>query len=370
MIKKLLKIKKIFRKLWGFGFFGAQLSFREQAYFTSRLSFLIGAEISLTRSLEMLLAQSRKEKEKKMLRNIISDVFKGDFLSTSLAHSRPKFNKLAVQIIKTGEMTGTLCANLQHVSNELKKRQLLWQKIIGALFYPLCIGVATIGVTGMITLYILPKITPIFSSLNAKLPLSTRILLGFHATIVEYGIYLVIMFLIIVFTTIFCFKKYDKFRIQFELLYLKIPLFGAMLQYYEVAQTFRTLGLLLKSNVPLKDALQNISFGCLGAVYKKEYLTLSEFVTQGMPMSRFLATKPALFPLMVSQMLSVGESSGNLVEVSIYISEYFERELDEIIKKLGSSLEPILMVVMGVIVGFVAISVITPIYEITQNIKK
>ncbi len=354
-------IKKIFSR---------NFSLHEQAYFASRLSFLVGAEISLVDALFMLRAQSQKIKERKMLDYLSADISKGNFLSTSLEKINPKFNSLAVQIIKTGEMTGTLGTNLQYVSDELKKRQLLLQKIIGALFYPLCIGVVTIGITGMITLYILPKITPIFSSLNAVLPMSTRILLFTHAVIMKYGIFLFVALILFISTVILFWKKSTRFRVFIESFILRIPIFGVMFKYYEITQTFRTLGLLLRSNLPLKEAVHNISVGCSGFIYKKEYEKLVESVSRGLPISRFVLAEPKLFPIMVGQMLSVGESSGNLIEVSLYISEYYERELDEIIKKLSSMLEPVLMVVMGVIVGFVAVSVISPIYEITQNIKR
>jgi type IV pilus assembly protein PilC len=347
-----------------------KISLNEQAYFASRLAFLVNAEIPMADSILMLRAQSKNKKEKDMLDKIYSDICNGSFLSKSLENIKPKFSNLSIQIIKTGEMTGNLGSNLVYVSQELKKRQILFQKIVGALFYPMCIGVATIGVTGMITLYILPKITPIFSSLKTSLPLSTKILISFHYFFTKYWWLVFIFFFLFFASFIFVWKKNEKFRLFIQNLYLKIPVFGQMFRYYEVIQTFRTLSLLLRSDVVLKDSIQIIYEGCSVDIYKKEYKTLSENVIKGLPMSVFLASNKKLFPIMVGQMISVGESSGNLIEVSSYISEYYERELDEIIKKLNSMLEPILMVVMGLVVGFVAISVITPIYQITQNIKR
>lgn len=350
--------------------FTRKISLREQAYFASRLAFLVGAEISLLDSLLMLRDQSKKNKEKKLINKIIDDVSQGSFLSNSLEKIKPRFSPLAIQIIRTGEMTGTLSTNLKYVSEELKKRQILFQKIISALFYPFCIGLSTIGVTSMITLYILPKIIPIFSSLKAKLPTSTRILISFHSIVTSHWIFILSIIFIFSFTFIILWKKYKNFRIRCEYVCLNVPIFGQMFRFYEITQAFRTLGLLLKSGVTLKDAIKNISNGSASDIYKKEYLLLSKSVSNGLPTSHFLAYKEILFPTMVSQMLSVGESSGNLIEVSLYISEYYERELDEIIKKLSSMLEPVLMIIMGVVVGFVAISVITPIYQITQNIKR
>lgn len=350
--------------------FAGKISLREQAYFVSRLAFLVGAEISLLDSLLMLRAQSKKKKEKNLINKMVEDISQGSFLSSGLEKIKPRFSTLAIQIIRTGEMTGTLSTNLKYVSEELKKRQVLFQKIIGALFYPLCIGFATIGVTGMITLYILPKITPIFSSLKAGLPMSTRILISFHSVITSYWIFILSGVFVLSFVCVVLWKKYESFRIRCEYICLKIPIFGQMFIFYEITQAFRTLSLLLKSGVTLKDAIKNVSNGSMADIYRREYLLLSESVSRGLPASHFLSYKETLFPTMVSQMLSVGESSGNLIEVSLYISEYYERELDEIIKKLSSMLEPVLMVVMGIIVGFVAISVITPIYQITQNIKR
>lgn len=347
-----------------------RVSLREQAYFASRLAFLVGAEIPLLDGLQMLYAQAKKKKEKNLINKIVENISQGSFLSSSLEKTKPRFNMFAIQIIRTGEMTGNLSANLRYVSEELKKRQILFQKIIGAFFYPLCIGFATVGVTGMITLYILPKITPIFSSLRAELPMSTRILISFHSLVKNYWV--IVLLVLLMFFTFFVilWKKSKPFKIAVQYLCLKIPIFGQIFRFYEMTQTFRALGLLLKSGVTLKDAIKNVSDGCCADIYRKEYLLLSQSVSRGLPISHFLAYKETLFPTMLSQMLSVGESSGNLVEVSTYISEYYERELDEIIKKLSSMLEPALMVIMGIVVGFVAISVIAPIYQITQNIKR
>jgi len=357
----LQNIKKIFPK---------KLSLKEQVYSTSRLAFLLSAHISLMDSLTMLRDQGKKKWEIKMFDDIISDISRGVFLGASLAAVEPRWNTFAVHIITTGEMTGTLTSNLQYVALELKKRQELKQKIIAALTYPLCIGVATIGVTGMITLYILPKITPIFISINSTLPLSTKILLFVHHSITHYGIYIVLLFVLCTAVIILFWKKYKIIRFGFVSFCLRLPLVGNMIRNYEMSQTFRTLHILLKTSMSLPQALIQVSLGCVACVYEREYMILSETVTKGMGLSTGLKDKESIFPVMVAHMVSVGESSGTIAEVSLYISEYYEKELDQTIKNLSSLLEPILMIVMGVVVGFVAISVISPIYEITQNIKR
>lgn len=346
------------------------LSLKEQAYIASRLSFLIGAEVSLLQALVMLRAQSKKKKEQHIFDTLIGDISRGVFLGTSLSRITPRFSALAVHVITTGEITGTLGASLKHVAEELKKRHVLITKIISALVYPACIGIATMGVSAMIILYILPKIIPVFSSLKATLPLSTQILLGIHYTLSHYALFIFLAFGVVFVVSLFIWKKYRGVRIWLVRITLSVPLCGTIIKRYEIAQTFRTLGTLLRNNISLDVALINVSRGCVAALYEDEYRRIAHEVTRGVRMSSMLSQRPHLFPAMVSDMVGVGESSGNSMEVSLYISEYFERELDEVIKNMSSVLEPILMVIMGLIVGFVAIAVITPIYEITQNIKK
>ncbi len=360
------KFKKIFvflRTLF------QKLSMREQAFVISRLAFLIGADISLIESLKMLREQAIQKKEKRALDFFITDVSRGIFLSSSIEKIHPPWNHFLISVIRTGEMTGTLYASLQYVAQELKKRQILVQKIIGALLYPFCIAVATVGVTGMIVLYILPKITPIFSSLGAALPFSTRMLLFVYRCVFGYGIYigcLVFLFIVLFF---YLWKKNIKFHRICERIFLRVPIVGTMIQYYEITQTFHMLNVLIKNSMSLEDSLSYVALSSVAIVYSDLYHVCAKNVAHGMRMSVSIR-ESKLFPPMVAQMLSVGESSGNIVEVSLYVSEYYEQQLDEIIKKLSSMLEPILMVILGVVVGFVAVSVISPIYEITQNIKR
>ena len=165
-------------------------------------------------------------------------------------------------------------------------------------------------------------------------------------------------------------KKYDKLKTQKEILLLKLPIIGIIIQNYNLANMCRTLGLLLKSGVSLGEATKIASDTSQNILYKKSLLEISGYTNRGKNISETICLQTHMFGDMLGQMISIGERSGNLPETFLYLSEFYENEFDDLTKNLSTSIEPFLMILMGLIVGFVAISVITPIYEITNTLNK
>ncbi len=350
--------------------FSVRLSMSEQTLFAKRLSFLIGAGVPLLESIHVLKEQSRSRRMTRMFDAIISDVSNGQFLSTSLAKFRNTFGSFAINIIKVGEMSGVLTQNLTHLAEELRKKNLLRKKVISALVYPIIVTVATLGVATLLTVYIFPKIMPIFSSLNVKLPWSTRVLLWFSTFLQHYGLWLLLGIVLFVIAVVIIRKTVPFVRMFLDRLIFSIPFVGRMALYYNMANLCRTLGLLLQSGMTISDGLVIVGDTMENRVYKKECIAISESVKHGQQISKYLLSRQKKFPHMMSHMISIGERTGNLSGTLIYLSDLYENELDDLTKNLSSAIEPILMVTMGIVVGFVAISVITPIYEITQNLSR
>jgi len=347
----------------------AGFSIKELTHFSKRLAFLINSGVPILESLELLHKQTKSRGRAKVLAFIIEDVSNGQFLSAGLARFRKIFGDFAINIVRIGEMSGTLSSNLKYLAEELSKRNALKRKLIGALVYPAFITVATIGISTLLVVYIFPKVMPIFTSLNVKLPLTTRALLFTSTFLRDYGFY-VLGFLIIAAISYFVLlQKNQKFHYFVSRTVLRLPIFGTLVQNYNIVNFCRTLSLLLRSGFSVVEATTVTGDSTANPVYKGECYKIREHVIKGERISELLEKNPKIFPDIMCHMIAIGEKSGTLTDNLTYLSEHYEAEVDDTIKNLSGLIEPILMIFMGLIVGFVAVSIITPIYEVTQHLS-
>ena len=221
----------------------------------------------------------------------------------------------------------------------------------------------------MLIVYIFPKIMPIFLSLKAELPWSTRALIWLSHTMTVYGVWIILGLIALAIGFSFAMRS-PQFHYRSDLVLLRIPVFGRLSQFYNLSNACRTLSLLLKSDVRFVAALAIAADSLKNQAYKRALEHVGEGVLRGQRMSVQLKEFPQLFPPLLMQMLSVGESTGNLSDTLMYMSEMYESEIRDWTKNLTSVLEPVLMLTMGLLVGFIAISIITPIYGITQSLHK
>ena len=346
----------------------SKLSLKEQVAFIIRLSFLIRADVSILESLKMMHRQARSGNRNKIIGAIIDDVANGQYLSDSLAKLNNTFGEFAINIIRVGEEGGILDKNLEYLAEELRKKHELKKKIVGAMIYPLFISIATLGISGLITAFVFPKIIPVFKGLGAHLPVTTRMLIYASDFLAHYGFYLVGGIILAMLLSARAYKKIQFFNYGTNRFLLALPIIGNLAKSYHMTNFCRTLGLLLNSNISIVKAA-NITANATGnIIYKREITKLAEEISKGRKISQFLDANPRLFPEMVPQMVAIGETTGRLGDTLIYLSNHYESEVSDITKNLSTSIEPAMMVFMGIVVGFVAVSVITPIYEITQNV--
>jgi len=363
------KIKEFVDKIDERLLYSGSLSVKEQVLFARRLSFLVGSGVSILESLYILKEQSVSRRVNKILERVIKDVSNGRFLSVALSRFKNQFGEFTINIIRVGETSGGLSVNLRYLAIELEKKAALRRTVLSALVYPIFISIATLGVTALLTVYIFPKILPIFASVGVKLPLSTRILIFVSDFLRTYGIWLILGLGVFFITYLFLHRGVPKFRMFSDNLLLRIPIAGKIMQNYNMANFTRTFGLLLKSGVTVVEAIESTALSTRNRVYQKELKRSSNQVARGEPVSEYLRKRKTYFPVLVPHMISIGEKTGNLSATLIYLSEMYEEEVDSMTKNLSHSIEPILMVIMGLMVGFIAVSVITPIYEITQTIS-
>lgn len=338
-----------------------------QIAFIKELSVLVRAGVPLLPALNMLKEQSKSKAMVKILDSVVKDVSNGHALALALGKFKKVFGDLTINIISIGEASGSLGENLDYLGITLKKKQALQRKIIGASVYPVFIVIATIVITIALTVFVFPKLLPIFKSVNYDLPITTKILIFINSAIQSYGQFILLGIIVLV-IGIWQLLKIQKVKFLYQKLLLRIPVVNKLIRTYNVTNICRTLGLLLQGGTSVVLSFLIAEDTTTNLIYKKELGRIRERLTKGDTISEHMRTSPDLFPSTMSQIISVGETTGSLVSSFSYLAETYEEETDDITRNLSTTLEPALLVFMGILVGFIAISIITPIYGITQHL--
>lgn len=345
-----------------------RFSVHEQVLFAKRLSFLVKAGVSLLEGLTMIRNQTKSKRKQRIFDTIIADISAGQFLSKSLEKYSHLFGEFTINIIRVGENAGVLSENLIYLADELAKKQALQRKVKGALVYPLFITVATLGVTSLLVVFIFPKIMPIFISLNITLPLTTRMLLAVSVYLQEWGVLTLFGIIIALLSFIFIRKVFLPLRRATDWLLLKLPIAGTIARSYNAANFCRTLGLNIRAGVNLTESMYITAQVTKNTIYKNAYLDFAEHIMKGEKISTTMMKYGGIFPDMLPHMILIGETTGSLSNTLGYLSDLYEAEVDESTRNLSSSIEPILLMTMGILVGLIAVSVISPIYEVTKHL--
>ncbi len=345
-----------------------RLSLRDRILFIKQLAILMRSGVPLFTSLHMLRKQTRSKTMSRVMDQVILDVENGQYLATALGKFRKVFGELTINIIAVGEISGSLSDNLDHLVLTLKKQQALKRKVVSASVYPIFIIIATLAITIMLTVFFFPKIIPIFKSVNYDLPWTTKFLIFMSDSMRLHGL-LISLVAVALIIGIFFLLKIKKVRFLYDKILITTPLIKNLTQTYNAANICRTLGLLLNSGVVVVRSFQITSNTTTNLVYKRALNNIADEILKGEKISYQMEKKKNIFPLSMSQMIAVGESTGKLSETFLYLADIYEEEMDDITKNLSTTVEPLLLLFMGVLVGFVAISIITPIYGITQHLN-
>lgn len=337
--------------------------------FTKHLATMIRAGIPVTEALEALSTHTDSAFFESVIRQILKDVENGQLLSKSFAKHPKIFTPFYVSLIEISEESGTLEENLDFIAKQLAKNHALHKKIQSATLYPSVIFFASIVMGSFIAFFILPQLVDFFSVLNIELPLSTKILLFIAYAFRDFGIF-IILGTISFFIGIRMLAKSSFFKPSWDALLLRLPLFGQFNQVSQVAQCTRNLGVLVKSGIPIVRAIDITADTLNNTVFKKSCKMLSNSVAKGNAIGKTLQ-KPeyAHFPPIVAKMIEVGEKTGNIDDSLLYLADFYEEEIDVLSKNMTTVLEPVLLLVIGLVVGFVALAIITPIYELSGSIR-
>jgi type IV pilus assembly protein PilC len=345
-----------------------KVSLTQKAVFAKHLSVMLKAGLTINEALE-IAEESSKGKMKSILAKVRSGVESGNSLADSFEKYPKVFSRLFIDVTRAGEKSGSLSENLENVAMQIEKERQLVSKVKSAAAYPTVILVAAFFLALGMAYYVLPQITPLFSGLDIELPITTRMVIWFSDLMRDSGGRL-LLGIFIGFSFISWLAKQKFSQPVTHWLTLHLPIISKISHNSNLARFSLTLGTLLKSGLTIDEALE-ITKRTVPNYYYRKFLTLvGQRIERGSTMSVNLAKKRKLFPRLVTSMVHVGEESGQLDESLLYLAEYYEGEVDTATKTLTTALEPILLIVIGLVVGTLALSIITPIYEITGNVRR
>ncbi len=339
----------------------------EKVFFTKNFATLIKAGVPLNDALETVIDQSTGEL-KKILQEVEKDVVNGQSLAKSMAKFPRVFDGFYISLINAGEESGNLENNLAFLADQLNKDYLLKQKVRGAMMYPgLVLGSTAIMGTGIAWL-VLPKLIDLFNSFEVELPFTTRMLMNLAVFMRDYGLFAVLAMVGTVFG-IFALVQIRSVKKFWHSIVIDIPVLGKVAKDGELARFSRNLGVLLKSGIPTLTAF-DITINTLSNLkYIDDLKEIREKVKTGKSIYESMSrNKYSEFDKLTRRMIDVGERSGNLEEMLIYLSDYYDGEIDNASKNLSTLLEPLLLLIIGLVVGFVAMAIISPIYSLVGGI--
>lgn len=337
--------------------------------FSRNLALLLKSGISLSEALVILKESSRSPSLKYILENIIHDIERGQFLANALEKFKDKLDNFFISIIKVGEYTGKLTENLERLAIEFRKIEKLRSKVITSLIYPAFIIGTMLLIVILVVYFLFPKLLPVFQNLGVELPLTTKIFLTVSLFLLNYGSYLFLSFLILIFSFPFL-LKIKKFKYFFHFLLVNLPLLSNLIRKYALAEFSRNLGLLLESGLPIVEALKLSGESLNNLIYQQIIFESVEFIAKGHSLGEFFQKHQKYFPYNFIQMVIIGEKTGNLANTLFYLAENYDEELDIDLERFVNSLEPLILILIAGAVGFIALSVITPIYEITNKLSR
>lgn len=340
------------------------LTLKERIIFSEQVSVMLLAGITLPQALRSLEEEAPRAFARRLYGELAADLEEGLPFSQGLAKHPRSFSEVFCQMVGSGEKTGNLADVLDRLTEQQRKEYELRGKVRGALMYPAVVSVLLVGVIILIITFVLPRLTGIFGDL--ELPASTRFLMAL-SSFMTTSWYLVIAGIVGLVLAVRMIGKTAAGRLAIDRLKLRVPVLGSFIRKAIVARFAQTFAFLAQAGVPVLDIFKTLRGVAGNAVYVQEIERLEKDVANGVPLSVSIR-KSKQFPGMVGQLVKVGEQSGDLAGMFLVIGNFFEKEVDAMAKNLSTLLEPIIMIVMGAIIGFVLISVIQPMYGVINSV--
>jgi len=338
------------------------------AVFTRQFSVMIDAGLPLVQCLEILGAQQQDKNFKSIIEEVRQGIEQGATLQTALSKHPKAFNDLYVNMVGAGEIGGILDIILQRLSTYIEKAVKLTRKVKGAMAYPISVVLMAIIIVWVIMVKVIPVFSQVYEGLDSNLPAATVICVNMSKALSSYGWIVALAIVLLVFLSRLYYKTTSG-RLLIDTLYLKLPIFGDILRKVAIARFSRTLGTLIGSGVPILDGMDITARTAGNQVIQNAILKCRDAVEQGRNIATPLAETKA-FPPMVVQMVGVGEATGALDAMLAKVADFYDDEVDNAVAALTSLMEPLIIALLGGIIGFIVISMYLPIFGLADAMGK
>ena len=341
---------------------GGRVSAQDIAIFSRQMATMMTAGIPLVQAFEIIGAGHENPAMQKLVLAIKSDVEGGTALADALAKHPLHFDDLYVNLVRAGEQAGALETLLDKIATYKEKTEAIKKKIKKALFYPAAVVVVAIVVSAILLIFVIPEFEKLFQGFGADLPAFTRMVIGVSNFVQNQGWLILITIIGLVWGFLYAKKRYRGVQHFLDRVILRIPVIGPIMTKSSIARYARTLSTTFAAGVPLVEALDSVAGATGNIVYETAVMKMRDEVATGQRLQRAMENTQ-LFPNMVNQMIAVGEESGSLDEMSGKVADFYEEEVDNAVDSMSSLLEPLIMAILGVLVGGLVIAMYLPIFK-------
>jgi type IV pilus assembly protein PilC len=344
---------------------GGKVSAEDIAIFSRQLATMMSAGIPIVQSFEIIGNGHEKPAMQKLVLEIKQSVESGSTLKESLAKHPLHFDDLFVNLVEAGEAAGALETLLDKIATYKEKTEALKKKIKKALFYPAAVLVVAVVVSLVLLIFVIPQFEELFKGFGADLPAFTQAVVNLSRFVQHQGWWMIMVVVAAFWSFFYVFRRSKPMRLTVDRMLLKFPIIGPILIKAAIARFARTLSTMFAAGVPLVEAMQSVAGATGNIVYEEAVLKMKDEVATGGRLQRAMENT-GLFPNMVVQMIAVGEESGSLDTMSAKVAEFYEQEVDNAVDSMSSLLEPLIMAVLGVLVGSMVIAMYLPIFKLGQ----
>ncbi|HWJ33942.1 MAG TPA: type II secretion system F family protein [Steroidobacteraceae bacterium] len=342
---------------------GGKVNALDIAVFSRQLATMMSAGIPMVQAFEIIGNGHEKPAMQKLVLDIKANIEGGSTLHESLAKFPLYFDDLFVNLVEAGEQAGALESLLDKIATYKEKTEALKKKIKKALFYPMAVLGVAIIVSAVLLIFVIPQFESLFKGFGADLPAFTQMVVNLSRWVQHSGWMLLIVIIGSVYAFLYFHKRSRNMRRFLDRMLLKFPIIGAILVKAAIARFARTLSTMFAAGVPLVEAMQSVAGATGNIVYEEATLRMKDEIATGQRLQRAMENT-GLFPNMVVQMIAVGEESGSLDTMSSKVAEFYEAEVDNAVDSMSSLMEPIIMAVLGVLVGGMVIAMYLPIFKL------
>jgi type IV pilus assembly protein PilC len=342
---------------------GGKITSGDISIFSRQLATILAAGIPLVQAFEIVGSGHENAAMQKLILAVKTDVEGGSSLAEALSKQPLYFDDLFVNLVESGEQAGALESLLDKIATYKEKTEAIKKKIKKALTYPAAVLVVAFVVTTILLIFVIPSFEDLFKGFGADLPTFTRMVIDLSAFVRAKGIIILLIISALVATFIYFYKRSRPFRHFLDRMMLKAPIIGPILQKAAIARYSRTLSTMFAAGVPLVEALESVAGATGNIVYETGVMEMRDEVATGQRLQQAMENTD-LFPNMVIQMIAVGEESGSLDEMSGKVADFYEADVDDAVDNLSSLLEPLIMAILGVLVGGLVVAMYLPIFKL------